>query len=212
MTPMNPVDLNDPHTKWVVALAYAFKRAGASHSPIEPDTEVILQCINGTNKNLEVLAWLGFWRNHLPPEAISALQRIVMPESKDQGKLDCAPHERGNVPKFSVGQWVRHENTGQLVQVVSPGGPGWWSYRSQSGDADCPEMTLSPALPRDGEWWVYREDCDHHHHSWDLRRCRLFRWTPEDSMVCAGDYVQCGCLVPVNFGLGEAPHHETSEK
>lgn len=73
----NPVDLDDPNMKWVVALAQAFKAAGFTHSPIEPDPEVIKRCLMGTLKGHEVLSWLGFWRDRIPAEAVSALQRIL---------------------------------------------------------------------------------------------------------------------------------------
>ena len=84
MTNVNPVDLNDPNMKWIVALAQAFKAAGATHSPIEPDVDVILRCLNGISVRDAVLAWLGFWRNQIPYDAVTALQRIVIHQSQEQ--------------------------------------------------------------------------------------------------------------------------------
>jgi hypothetical protein len=82
MTNANPADLNDPNMKWVVALAQAFKAAGATHSPIEPEPDIILRCLNGISIGNEVLSWLGFWRDQLPVDAVKALQRIVARESQ----------------------------------------------------------------------------------------------------------------------------------
>lgn len=39
---------------------------------------------DGARLRLDVLSWLGFWRDKLPPEAVSKLQDIVSPVSDGQ--------------------------------------------------------------------------------------------------------------------------------
>lgn len=100
---------------------------------------------------------------------------------------------------YKPGQWVRTEGD-ELVKLVewgSFGGDGWkvtggrWFTTSQ----------LRPALPRKGEWWE-KKPCNTHQHvnpgeyKW--------KWTPPAD---AGfDEVECGCLIPVNFGRGPENH------
>jgi hypothetical protein len=146
------------------------------------------------------------------------------------GAADCPGREPGKGLKFSVGQWVHHTSTGELAQLVSAGGSGWWSYRVQWGEGGCPDTAIIPAHPREGEWWQKRLCPKDHPVGNGMRwsegqvrycytvgeytnsRCGASRRCWDALFAGERDACECGCLAPVNFGLGEAPHHEPPKR
>jgi hypothetical protein len=135
---------------------------------------------------------------------------------------------------FRLGQWLRRKLDGTLVQYFSTTKPGrFWILSAGAVVRSYPALSydyFEPALPRQDEWWQKRP-CPKGH---PLPKDTLWEDGPVKWCYTVGDYTslrcgsskprwdalfasergacECGCLAPVNFGLGEATHHETSER
>lgn len=112
---------------------------------------------------------------------------------------------------YRADQYVRYKEriwyVDRAVLCHGPQDMKWWAYyiSREQEQLHPDEKDLTLALPRQGEWWEYSKSCNTHHHAWDDPRCRPFQVTAVDSHLCMDDYVQCGCLRPVNYGVGFPP-------
>ena len=117
-----------------------------------------------------------------------------------------------HAPAFKVGQWVRcakgfcHIADGQLAKLVTQLDDLWLTnfggQHSDGSPCTLRDDQIEPALPRAGEWWVWRS-CGMHGQRANYADIP-FKSLGEDDPARAQCHVACGCLAPVNFGRGEA--------
>ena len=131
---------------------------------------------------------------------------VELERAMDGKPIFDAPDGSAAPPK--VGRWVRRKDDGRLFLIISPrlAIHGDWPCGSHTGVSHyLPASTLEPALPRKGEWWR-------------SMTCQVHRPGPAgvgEAAFCVemgnvqfeknrAEQAACGCLVPVNFGLGDA--------
>jgi hypothetical protein len=140
---------------------------------------------------------------------IALFKELMAPETETEPPpLEVSTSHSGRVElryknwvrMFRVGQWVRHKGTGELAQLVSEGGAGWWSYLGRWGEGGCPETAIDPVLPRIGELWVKDWCRNDHGGNWVTL---AYKWGTTGPSPAEEWAAACGCLHPVNFGRGE---------
>lgn len=132
-------------------------------------------------------------------------------------------------PRLKMGQWVRVSSMmrgdvyqGHLARVTAAFEPRpgqQWRYAVDTVRAGSPiytEEELVEPIPRNGEWWEGKQ-CPKDHDG--LVNCRHacyprppHEWLDKyDQNEYAKQRIKCGCIVPVNFGLGgeETPCRST---
>ena len=164
------------------------------------------------------------WTGHVPPSPRPPRDRRldVFKEVMTDPKYETwkcrgtfGLHEDGPcqcpAPKFKKGSFVRWAGDIWFIEKIrgtykGDDGATKYSYCIMRDDrpsnTDGSEDWLTLALPTRGEWWEF-VDCQTHHHAWDKDRMRPFVVTQEvEACVSVPDYVDCGCMRPVNFGKG----------
>ena len=106
-------------------------------------------------------------------------------------------------------KWMRGRMSHKLYRVVPDAVHGFALENSKSC-CFVLGMDTDPAIPKDGEWWERSTaGCPH----WPDGPKAAAIWPPDTTDVLAlygrsvddlRERVRCGCLAPVNFGLGEA--------
>lgn len=128
---------------------------------------------------------------------------------------------------FRPGQWLRRAWDGALVEFMNPSAKSGHSWILSNDHGLHPEYgpddDFAPTAPREGEWWQKRP-CPKGH---PLPKYTLWSDGPVKWGYTVGDYTSprcgaskphwdalfagereacgCGCLAPVNFGLGGGP-------
>lgn len=135
-------------------------------------------------KDQNILAWLGYWRDRMPPEAVAALQEIVIPAPP-------APDERDGVSTLD------HQELRALADCVCRNAhPLTTEFRVAQGYLD---LTAQLDTARRREAWV-----ETHHRQ--IRRSVLspaWRFRPADPPLAVRKYDSLDALITAEIAREE---------
>lgn len=156
--------------------------------------------------------FLDRWAGRVPPKRKAAEKASPEAHMADAilGGIANTRLSLSAAPRFRPGQWARivtdggREGLAKVLHETYFSGIVWhYGLETAKGRTILPETALVAAFPLKGEWWS-KAECPKVHKLpngvWWAEGPTKWQYSDADPVVC--EAVECGCLIPVNWGKG----------